>query len=305
MGKIDIHLHCGAERKQSLGQSLVPSVFDVLDTVLVDEGASHAFLMATPILGGRKLDPTMAEEAYEASCAEARELASRYPAAFSWFCNFDPRTRGFTPETNLEPLLREYQDLGAIGFGEVVLNLLWDDPYVLNLLAALERVGLPILVHMDTAIGASYGLVDDAGLPRMERVLQAFPRLVVIGHSQVFWSEISAESLIASRSGYPGGHVIPGRLQYLLKEYPNLYADLSARSGYNALVRDSEYAIEFLQEFSHKLMYGSDYMYPRAPVRTSELLDELVGEGDISEAAYARIVRENAISVFDVGDKAV
>ena len=51
----------------------------------------------------------------------------------------------------------------------------------------------------------------------------------------------------------PGG--ITARL---LADYPNRYADLSAGSGLNALLRDEEHARGFLDRHQDKLLFGSD-----------------------------------------------
>jgi predicted TIM-barrel fold metal-dependent hydrolase len=47
-------------------------------------------------------------------------------------------------------------------------------------------------------------------------------------------------------------------LDRLLSEYPNLYADLSAGSGYNALTRDEDFTAGFLERHPNQLLYGSD-----------------------------------------------
>jgi hypothetical protein len=71
------------------------------------------------------------------------------------------------------------------------------------------------------------------------------------------WSNISAD--VANESGYPTGRVRPGGLtDRLLADYPNIYGDLSANSGRNALARDSEFATGFLSRHRRKLMFGSD-----------------------------------------------
>ncbi|HYO84515.1 MAG TPA: amidohydrolase family protein, partial [Bryobacteraceae bacterium] len=43
-----------------------------------------------------------------------------------------------------------------------------------------------------------------------------------------------------------------------LSDYPNMYGDLSAGSGLNALLRDEGHARAFLDRPQRKLMYGSD-----------------------------------------------
>lgn len=48
-------------------------------------------------------------------------------------------------------------------------------------------------------------------------------------------------------------------MQKLLREHENLFADISATSGLNALCRDKEYTKRFLTEFSDKILYGTDF----------------------------------------------
>jgi len=58
---------------------------------------------------------------------------------------------------------------------------------------------------------------------------------------------------------YPKGPVTPGGItDRLLADYPNMYGDLSAGSGLNALLRDEDHARDFLKRHQNKLLYGSD-----------------------------------------------
>ncbi len=43
-----------------------------------------------------------------------------------------------------------------------------------------------------------------------------------------------------------------------LADYPNLYADMSAGSGLNALTRDEGHTPGFLERHQNKILYGSD-----------------------------------------------
>jgi hypothetical protein len=43
-----------------------------------------------------------------------------------------------------------------------------------------------------------------------------------------------------------------------LSDYPNMYGDLSAGSGLNALTRDEDHAREFIQRHQDKLLFGGD-----------------------------------------------
>src|SRR5205807_18597 len=49
-----------------------------------------------------------------------------------------------------------------------------------------------------------------------------------------------------------------GYTDRLLTDYPNMFGDLSAGSGLNALRRDEEHARGFLIHHRKKLLYGSD-----------------------------------------------
>jgi predicted TIM-barrel fold metal-dependent hydrolase len=79
-----------------------------------------------------------------------------------------------------------------------------------------------------------------------------------IGHAQTWWANIDKEHADQSVL-YPKGKVTTGGLtDRLLSEHPNMYGDLSAGSGLNALTRDEEHARGFLDRHQNKLMYGSD-----------------------------------------------
>ena len=65
----------------------------------------------------------------------------------------------------------------------------------------------------------------------------------------------------------------------IMRQYPNLYADLSAGSGLRALQRDRAFGREFLIEFQDKLLFGRDYF----DTRLMDHLADLVVRGSISE----------------------
>jgi len=57
----------------------------------------------------------------------------------------------------------------------------------------------------------------------------------------------------------PSGKVKRGGVtDKLLSDYPNLFGDLSANSGNNALSRDPEFTEGFLRRHEDKLIFGSD-----------------------------------------------
>ena len=88
---------------------------------------------------------------------------------------------------------------------------------------------MPVLFHIAPRAGGTYGLIDQLHLPGLERCLRLFPELAFIGHSQPFWAEISGDVTEETRGGYPTGPVVgDGVVPRLLREYPNLFADISA-----------------------------------------------------------------------------
>ncbi|MFA6108962.1 MAG: amidohydrolase family protein [Candidatus Latescibacterota bacterium] len=228
------------------------------------------------------------------------DICGRFPDKFVPFCNLDPRLQGNRIDTDFTPLLEHYRTLGCKGVGEICCVLRWDDPRMLNLLGHVERAGLPLLFHLGLEQG-TYGVVDDLGLPLLEANLQRFPRLQFIGHSMAFWSAISGDVTPENWMGYPAGPVTPGgRLPELLRRYPNLWCDISAGSGYNALSRDPDFGYAFLEEFSERVLYGTDICWPGQEVKQSQFLLDGLAAGKLSQAAFDRIGRLNAEGLLGV-----
>ncbi len=84
--------------------------------------------------------------------------------------------------------------------------------------------------------------------------------------------------------------------------YANLYADLSAQSGYNAITRDPKFGLTFLKRWKHRLMFGTDSLHTRAipfcsVVGKPPILDFLE-TADLSAGTFAQITQRNAERVF-------
>ncbi len=232
---------------------------------------------------------------------EARLLVEKHPETVGWwFCNVDPRWLKNTADADLSIVMEYYKSLGAKGIGELTANIYIDDPMMQNLFYHAEKCGLPILFHIGKAGGDDYGIVDDLGLPRLEESLKKFPKLIFIGHSHKWWSEISGDCSNETRGSNPKGPVVPGgRVVELMRKYPNMYGDLSAGSGENAIMRDPEFGYKFLEEFQDKLFFGLDYCNVSNYRYLSNFLDEAVESGKISQIAYNKICRENALKLLE------
>jgi len=218
------------------------------------------------------------------------------PDKFFWFCNVDPRAISNSPTANLGYLLEHFKSLGAKGVGEMTSNLYADDPRMDNLFSYCEELDMPVTIHIAPEPQEYYGIVDELGLPRIEKMLKKHPKLKIFGHSQPFWSEIGDNNNNEVRNKYVKGKVQNGRLPALLREYENLYCDLSAGSGANALMRDREHAAAFIEEFSDRVLYGCDICMhgQKFPFEFDEFLTSMRESGEISEENYIKLVRGNA-----------
>jgi len=226
---------------------------------------------------------------------EILEIAETHPGRFIPFCNIDPRAMTNAPDAPLGDLLRHYRDLGCKGVGEVCANLPFSDPLVQNLFKHAEDAGLPLTFHVACRIGGIYGLYDDPGLPLFEQCLQRFPGLRFLCHSQSFWAEMAPLRTVEDRGGYPDYPIEEeGAVPKLLRKYENVLGDLSAGSGHNALARDPDYAVGFLNEFQDRLFFGTDICAPDTPTPLVEFLVELRDSGRISEAVFQKVARQNA-----------
>ena len=284
--KIDIHSHISPEplvfRENGLTFCTPRQLRAVYDNLNVEK----ALLLPPP---------------KELSAREARDTVRDNPDTFGWwFCNFDPVTEINDPEADLSAELLAYKKAGAKGIGEVVWNRYFDDPYILNMFHYAEICEMPVTFHIGKE-GKDYGLIDELGLPRLEKVLGMFPKLRFLGHSQKFWAEIGLCDE-KSRGGYPTGKVVPGRVVELMRKYPNLCGDMSAESGANAMVRDPEFAYEFMEEFQDRLFFGLDICSPTDAgirVQLGEFLDDAMLKGKISYTAYEKISRGNALDMLE------
>ena len=160
---------------------------------------------------------------------------------------------------------------------------------------------MPVTIHMSPEVGYSYGVVDDPGLPLLEQVLAKFPDLKILGHSQTFWIEMSADAPRdkEGRNSWGDGPIVPGgRVPALFEKYPNLYGDLSANSGSRAIMRDPEFGLAFLERYADRLFFATDMVNKDMVFPLGAWLDEMVSCGRLSRGAYEKIVRENARRIF-------
>jgi len=192
---------------------------------------------------------------YYVPTTEVLRACRRYPDRLIPFCSVDPRHR-YPGSFNPRPLLEDYVAAGCRGFGEHLAGLPVDDPCNQVLYAACGELGLPLMMHFDDWINR-----DVPRLRKFEKMLKEFPETCFLAHGPGFWREISRGEM--SQATYPTGNVHRrGRVDFLLSKYANLYGDLSAHSGYNAVTRDPAFGLEFLERQQDKLLFGTDFLRP-------------------------------------------
>jgi hypothetical protein len=202
------------------------------------------------------------------------------------FCSVDPRSVNLGGYKGFLDILKRYRDAGAKGFGEHKWGGAIDDARNISMFKACAELKLPVLFHMDNLRNK-----DKPGLPGLEKVLKEVPNGVFIGHAQGWWSSISAGVTAGNFGSYPKGPVKPGgAMDRLMESYPNIYGDLSAGSGANAIRRDLKFGREFLIRRADRLLFGTDYLARKQNVPQFELYESL----KLPEEIQAKVFRDNA-----------
>jgi len=180
--------------------------------------------------------------------AEVLAARDRYPERVLPFCHVD------VTQDDALARIENYAEQGCLGFGEQKQHLPLTDPHIERVLGLLNELGWPATFHFQEGKNGF-----NQGLEYLETLLRKFPRVKFIGHAQSWWANISAEVPPPQVTLYPTGPVAPGGLaDRLLSDYENMYADLSAGSGYGAISRDEDFSRGFLQRHRKKLLFATD-----------------------------------------------
>jgi len=208
-----------------------------------------------------------------------------YPERFVPFYAPDPRD-----PLVLDKIASSVKMHGIRGYGELKVRITADDPDALRVYELCGELGLPVIFHIDVtqprggvAKSRQYWYCYD--IERLENALILCPKTIFIGHAPGFWREISGGA--DEEEAYPKGPVKPGgRLIRLLDAYPNLYGEISANSGLNAISRDREFGRDFLIKYQDRILYGRDHF-------GNEHQEYLKGL-DLPEAALKKVYGGNA-----------
>jgi predicted TIM-barrel fold metal-dependent hydrolase len=296
---IDFHTHIGDLRSERLLTQHVPISVDDLIARLDDEGIDQAVVLPWPMAPEAVTFPGLFSPLPDL-VSQIRAAASR-PERLIPFGNVDPRWGGNSPRADFSWLFARFREMGCRGIGEVTANIPFDDPRVINLFRQCGAWKFPVTIESAGPGEGRYGFVDEVGSPHLERLLQEAPETVVIGHGPGFWADMGAGITTAEKSSYPKGPIVEeGSVPRLLRAYPQLHADISAGSGFNALTRDPDYGVRFLNEFQDKLLFGTDVCFGGMEGRTPHLayLRQLRAEERLSPEAYDKITHRNALRLL-------
>ena len=183
---------------------------------------------------------------------QVRVLAAMVPGRFTWFNSYDVSQ----PET--ERVLAQAVKDGAQGFGEMKFHVAADGPEYRRVYALAADLGVPILIHFQEVDHFPNEGPWATGFARtFASILKAYPKTTFIGHADAFWANVSAD--YRNDAAYPSGPVARGGVtDKWLGDYANLFGDLAANSGNNALSRDPAFTTDFLKRHQDKLLFGSD-----------------------------------------------
>src|SRR5438128_3659049 len=183
---------------------------------------------------------------------QVKALQAAAPGRFTWFNSYD------VTQPDAEQVLTQAVKSGAQGFGEMKFHVAADGPELRRMYALTAELHVPILIHFQEVDHTPNEGTWSTGFAKtFESVLKAYPQTTFIGHADAFWANVSED--YRNDAVYPTGPIRRGGVtDTLLGDYPNLFGDLSANSGNNAMSRDAEFTADFLKRHRDKLFFGSD-----------------------------------------------
>ncbi|MBI5757267.1 MAG: amidohydrolase family protein [Planctomycetales bacterium] len=236
---IDIHQHTNYANRTNAQLIAHQRAMGVTQTILLPAGSA----VKRPSTGDGKHNGLGGVGAGGNDTALA--IARQFPKEFLFGANDVTDL----PEARTE--ISKYLDLGAIIIGEQKFAVECDSKESQMLYALAAEYRVPILMHFQHD---TYNL----GFERLHKMLEKYPKTNFIGHAQTWWANIDKHHA-DQKVLYPKGTVTAGGLtDRYLTDYQNMFADMSAGSGLNALTRDEEHARGFLDRHQNKILYGSD-----------------------------------------------
>ena len=283
-----------AEHMVSLRASLPPPPSPPTDLQLIDP---HVHAMSVTPLGLRSVAKWMQERNVERCIVSPLnhkgsrpqteeeyqtmlEMFRPYKGRIDRMCIIDAGEVETVDEA-LAILEKEIAD-GAIGFGEHYgRDLMFDDRKNLMLYEACDKVGLPVMFHIDQ----NKNMVT-SGMPEVDRVLKAFPDCTLVAHAY-WWRQFKN-----------------GTCDRQLEENPNLYADMSGKVVVEVLNRDRKYARDFLIRHQDRILWATDEGWWSFGNREKQMNQHytILEELNLPDSVRHKIYRRNAIKVYGMSE---
>ena len=235
---IDIHQHLGYSGRPDNVLIAHQRTMGATTTILLPAGRS----VRTPSTHDGVSNGLQAQCLGNEAC---RQFARAHGKAFVFGANEVPDIEGATQE------IERYLKLGGVIIAEQKFGVECDSPEMQRIYELAQSYKVPVLMHWQFKM-------YNYGFERFYKMLEKYPKVNFLGHAQTWWANIDKNNLDQSVM-YPKGPVTPGGVtDRCLGDYPNMYGDLSAGSGLNAITRDEDFARDFLKRHQDKLVYGSD-----------------------------------------------
>jgi predicted TIM-barrel fold metal-dependent hydrolase len=193
--------------------------------------------------------------------------------------------------------IEKYLKLGAVVIGEQKFGVECDSPAMQKIYKLAAEYHVPVLMHWQ------YKMYN-YGFERFYKMLEKYPKTKFIGHAQTWWAHIDKDYVDDEKNLYPKGKkIVPGGItDKYLSDYPNMYGDLSAGSGLNALTRDEEHTRAFFTRHQDKLIYGSDCEDPTGLAPQCQGANTIAAVKRLapSEEIERKLLYQNARRVFRI-----
>ena len=235
---IDIHQHTNYSGRTDEQLLHHQTAMGVTQTILLPAGSP----VNLPSTHSGKTNGLAAKCGTNETCVK---IAREHPGEYYFFANEVPDL----PEA--KSVLEKYLKMGGLGIGEQKFFVACDSEPIQKIAEIAGDFGVPVLLHFQEG-------TFNIHFEDFHKTLEKFPKTRFIGHAQTFWGNTDKNYTIA-QGMYPKGKVTPGGISdRYLTDYPNMFADISAGSGLNFLLRDEEHARGFLERHQDKVLFGSD-----------------------------------------------
>jgi predicted TIM-barrel fold metal-dependent hydrolase len=277
---IDIHQHLGYSGRSDDALLAHQHAIGATTTILLPAGRPAT----GPSTHGGAANGLQAQALGNEVCYQ---FARTHRNTFLFGANDVPDLAGATRE------IERYLKRGAKVIAEQKFGVECDSPEMQAIYTLAGEYNVPVLMHWQFKM-------YNYGFERFHKMLEKFPRVKFLGHAQTWWANIdrnhSDQTVL-----YPKGPVAPGGLtDRYLTNYPNMYGDLSAGSGLNALTRDEDFARDFVTRQRDKLLFGSDCSCRDGggPKCLGAQIIRAVGRLAVDRQIERKLLYENAKTLF-------